>query len=359
MNKFASPLALFAMLVVTLTPAFAGPIAVGTVASGYTFDGNFWVWSNGDTYTRDWTPGTAGYYYYSNGCQYYAPATSGYYTYTRYVSPVPAYTDPNWREKLVDIMAAQKKNEFKILYSAVEHEQYMQALDAAGLRGSLQSRLNGKYTLPQGAYGAAYSTPSAAATAGQTVYGYSVSTYLDAYGDQNLATLYQQAARLAQGSQQIAGDATKDFSALVGQQGNNMAKVAEILANGAAKAQIIKSLEGQGTTKIITQSTTTKTSPIIQADPMSIPKIVDQAKTGDALVAYINENCASCHSGPKAKGGLDLFKFAPEDKDEIVSKVLHRLSLPSSDPKSMPRDQTDTNKPGPRATNAQKKLFLE
>ena len=63
---------------------------------------------------------------------------------------------------------------------------------------------------------------------GTTVYGYS--TVAESYGNVDLGLLYNQAARLTDQAQQLAGQAATDFQSLVQAEGQNRAEVAKIIA---------------------------------------------------------------------------------------------------------------------------------
>ncbi len=80
------------------------------------------------------------------------------------------------------------------------------------------------------------------ASQGTTVYGYS--TVAEAYGNVDLGLLYNQAARLTDQAQQLAGQAAADFQTLVQTEGQNRAEVAKIIAQGQAAREALSAAKG-------------------------------------------------------------------------------------------------------------------
>lgn len=337
-----------------LTPsARAESYAVGFVNSdGYSWDGSYWAWG-GYQYTRTWVNGST---YYYNGCWYQRP---GYYSYTKYVAPTPAvsYSDPDWRGKLLDIAAAQKKTEARIVEKAVDQAQYMEAIDALGLKGALVPRIRGTYGIPPGYAGYGAYGATVAGLSGNTVYGYGVSNVLEIYGDTNLAALYQQSYRLADQALKGGDAARAGHQTLVDNQSDRVQRVAAILARGQAGSQVLKAADGQGSIKSTTTITGSGTIPTVQPQSPAMPRL-DDPKQPDNLSALENllaTNCAACHGATKQAGGLDL-RLYPQLGDDIKDKILERVSLPSNDPKFMPR--AEGGGPGVPLTRAQKRLLL-
>lgn len=332
-------------------------------SDGYwVYPGNHYYWKGNDAYAR---VQVAGYYSYGH---YYPPTYRYQFSHTY---RTPAYTAPatpevGWRTKLLDIAAARDKAEAKIRFSAFEQQYYLEALNALGLKGNFHWNGYGQsppYPLYHyGAYGPAYGNLqlSTAGAQGQTVYGYSYNSIASLYGDANLNTLFQQAGRLTENAQKLAGQATTDFSALVGQEGGNRAKIAEILAKGQAVREFLQAIQGSAS-KTETRIMSFKVGPDgnggIKAEKVDPPQIqpmppVDGGNGGDtraAWQAHASAKCGSCHSGKRIEGGFEWRNYpamSVEQKLVVVGRLLH------TDPgKRMPKD-------GPPLTVEEKRLWL-
>lgn len=334
-----------------------------TTPAGYVYRGGLW-WLNGQAYTRTLFSTPACY----NGCNY-TPASS-YYNYysvnlpnsTPTAPALPSYKDPGWRGKLLDIAAARDKREGEIRSGAFEQAYFLDAVSALGLQGNF--RWNGYGGVPpyfqqggaavggQGAYG--YQMTGQLYNFGanaNTQYGASFNSIASVYGDNNTAQLFQQAAQLAQQAQKLGGDATGSFHSLVGQEGGNRAKVAEILAKGQQAQQILDALRAAPSTE--TKGFNFKISPVgIQAVDAGVDPTVKQKLSTD-FTALINNKCAKCHSGDNVKANFDITKwssFSPDDRNKIMDR------LTTDDPKKlMPRGDDGV---GHRLLGDELKLFL-
>jgi len=212
---------------------------------------------------------------------------------------------------------------------------------------------------------------------GSTVYGYS--TVAQSYGAVDMAQLYNQAGRLTAQAQQLSGQATTDFSALISQEGNNRARVAEIIAKGQAAAQTLQAVSSGNTTQNSTQSLqlrvvsqggrlnvitendpTVTEAPATPATPVPPdprpdpqPNVPGGGNTS-ALVNVIQNKCTVCHSTANAKGGLDMTKYFQLDQ-AVKAKILARIT--HIDPaKRMPIKSDGT--PGQSLSTAEMKLFF-
>jgi len=258
-------------------------------------------------------------------------------------APAPAYA-PGWQGQLLDLAAARDKVEGKLRLAQQDQQAYLNAVNALGLTGNFRlpaygtlgygqhlyglPRLTGTGSLTLGSYGAS----------GNTVYGYSYNSIKDVYGDTNLNALYQQAARLTQNAQTLAGQATGDFHGLVGEEGKNRARVAEILAQAQAAKTALDAAKPQART---TQETRTftfqlgadgKLTPAAPADGNAPP-----ARTAPgAFAALATARCAACHSGQKKEGGFDVAAYSGLSLAD-KAKVWQRLLTPDKD-KRMPKD---------------------
>jgi mono/diheme cytochrome c family protein len=189
------------------------------------------------------------------------------------------------------------------------------------------------------------------------VYGYTYETLRNTYGDTNLNALYQQAARLTQGSQQLAGQAHTEFSGLVQQAGDNQARVAEILARSAAAANALRATEPQAQTTTQTRTTVTGTAsaqasvatPPDQGQPVDPgtgpetpnPNVPPQ-QTSSGLnpqqwLAQVGRPlCGGCHGAKDGKGGFAIDRYpslSPEQRDRVIERL-----FTSNPDRRMPRD---------------------
>lgn len=266
-------------------------------------DGFFYL--NGVAHSRTFV---AGHYYYSNGCRYWSP---GYYNYVR-VEKAAAPAD--WRAKLLDIKKEQ-----------VEQQNYLDSLKFLGLDSPSYNRLSGYGSLQIGNYGAN----------GSTVYGYSLASLADIYGKEDLAALFQQAARLTENAQSLAGQAHTGFDARMAQRLSGAENVAKVLA----ATELLKSLQSGN------QASAKFEFRVDQGKAELLP----EPKGGSVFERWNAQaqQCAACHFGAgKAdlKGGFDISTWpglSTEKKMEYAIKYL----LTKDETKRMPR--TADGKPGP------------
>lgn len=352
------------VLAVMPLPVEASVVLVnGFVADGYTFNNGYW-YQGDQAFTRQlWTQ--PGYYTYSGYCGSCRTWVAGYdfYRYTpvqlvvqyQQTAPsLPSYRDPGWRGKLLDIAAHRDKIEGTIRQGAFEQQYFMEAVNGLGLSGNFRMNNYGA-SPPYSQYQAQYGSVTNFGANGQTAYGYSYNTLAQLYGGSDLNTLYQQAAQLGHGVQRAASEAQAGFQTLVGAEGQNRARVAEILARGQMAEQILKAL--------VTPSATVETKGFsFRIGPQGvIEKVEDQTvdpatrqKVKEMWVDLAKNRCASCHTGPEAKKGFDIAtypSFSPARKQE----VLKRLTT-TDDKVLMPRNQDGSA--GARLTSDELRLFL-
>lgn len=346
----------FVRLTLLFLAVLFGGMSVSEVrASNYVYR-NGYYYSGSQAYTRYWyqPPG-----YYSYGSYYYPP---GYYVYTAYYPPAAStytpsvnYTDPDWRSKLLDLAAQRDKAEGKIRVNAFEQKYFLEAVEALGLKGNFNWQGYGQappYSVnPYSSYGNLQL--STAGAQGSTVYGYSYNTIASFYGDVNLSQLYQQAQRLAENAQQLSGQATTEFGALISQEGNNRAKVAEILAKAQATREFLKGLQGSGgEIKIQGKSFRVGPEKNVEPPPMAPPQNGEKgAGLNEALknqwIQSASTRCYSCHGqGGKKDGGFDVQTYpslSPEAREDIVRNRL----LTKNPEKGMPRGKDGKHAPLP------------
>jgi hypothetical protein len=289
------------------------------------------------------TPADAGGRRYGScySSSYYYPSYYPSYSYTP-AYQAPAYTAPaapaysaNWKTAAMDY-AKQKDDQLA----------FFGALKALGVNGTAYDYGYGGAPVAQIAH-----TP----VQSDTVYGYSYSQIQAAYGSTDMNTLYQQAARLTQGAQSSASEANANFSSLVQQAGDNQARLAEYFVKSEAAARLAKaSAKAVEPQPVTVQQTTVQGTAgttvtqgngtiVQQAQPPVVAQVQDD--TPVFLKSIITPSCGACHTGASAKGKLDLSNWNALT-DVQYKEVLRRVTLPASDPKSMPRDLKDQNKPG-------------
>lgn len=357
--------ALFLLLLLTgFASATDTSYPIGYITpGGYAWRGDGY-WYYGDqayTRTQEWVPG---YYTTSSplGCNSYACRTwvPGYYywKYTAYTKPtvyqpqLPSHTDPGWRSKILDIAAAREKLEGEITRSAFEQQNYMEAVQALGLRAA---RPNIPYVGVYGAANATYATNFGAN--GNTQYGYrqeSFNTIAQVYGNTDLNTLYQQAAQLTAGAQRLGGEANSGFQTLVGTEGANRARVAEILAKGQMAQQILNSLTAAPQAEVRGYSFRVEKGRIERTEDPKVVTPDQKAALKEKFEQLASARCYDCHNDKDPKGGFkiaDYYTLSMEQKN----KVWEVISTPD-DKKMMPRSKDGG--PGKRLTPDEQRLFF-
>lgn len=204
----------------------------------------------------------------------------------------------------------------------------------------------------------AYTQPIAAQ--GTTVYGYS--SVAESYNGVDMGMLYNQAARLTDQAQQLAGQAAIDFQALVQAEGANRAEVAKIIAQGqAAREALTAARGGQPMAPLIQRSFTFKVTQEssgemkverVEATPSThVPDFNltgPQALKANGISDLIKIKCFSCHGTDKAEGNLN---FAQPISDAQQASVLERITTSDAN-KRMPRN-------GGKLTVSEMQVFFE
>jgi mono/diheme cytochrome c family protein len=270
--------------------ASASEYAIGYVRHGYRWDGSYWYDSAGTAHTAvlGWCDDCCGSRY---RCWRYAPVN---------VNVNVTYKTTHWREQLL-----------KIAREKLEHQEFLESVAALGLTAS-----NTQSYAQQGTY----------SEQGSTVYGHgqvaSTADYAAQYSAPvEMSLLYQQAARLAERSQDLTGEATAGFSSIVQAQAVGNAEVAKILA----AAEVVKATATPSKTEYRAQFQTGRPPP----SPPPV-RALDARPNVAAFASLVAAKCVSCHNptvdgGPK--GGLDLsnpFTIQPESVAKMLSRVTHR-----------------------------------
>ncbi len=289
----------------------------GADDSSYTPREGFW-WKDSVPYTREVKRVWHNAYYQ---CGYYTPGYyQEYYEYRRaavykepaYVPPKPPAYGPDWKSQALKY--AEYRDDLQV---------YLKTLNALGIQGQ-------QYEFQHGTYGnhgqMNYAT-------GQTLYGYSYNTIRQTYGDTDLNVLYQQAARLTQGAQSLAGDANVGFQSLTAQAGENAARVAEVLAKAQALKAVAESIRPEPRTTERTTGQFFKSEP---SNPRPMGKVEDNGNgNGSEFMKMATAQCGSCHSGGTVKGGFKI-----EDYPRLTAEqkaIVHQAILSPSEARRMPR----------------------
>lgn len=167
------------------------------------------------------------------------------------------------------------------------------------------------------------------ASQGTTPYAYT-QEFSSSYGAVDIASLYNQAGRLATQAQELAGQAGSDFSALALQEGANQAEVAKILAQGHAASQALAAAKGEPSQPAQIRTFTFNVSSSGEVE--LVPGAETHTKFEVVATGEFGK-CIQCHTGDEPKGGFNLSNGIP---DEMKDKVLTRILLPDSDEKHMP-----------------------
>lgn len=353
-----------ATLLVLSTPIPAADYYDGYVTpAGFTWHaGDGYWWKGGTAYTRQLVTKPGYYYcgYYYTGKQYWE------YSAASYTPPATtiAYTK-DWKSQALKV-AAQRD----------DHNAYLQTLKVLGMgappdQGPLPP---GGGRLLRGAYGNyPYALSgkgnslqlSTYGASGNTLYGYTLNSVKDFYGTTDLNTLYQQAARLTQNAQSLAGQGNADFSDLVRQAGTNQARVAEILAQAAAAERALNAARGPAVSVQNQRSFTFEARPVapplpatptppapvgpLVPAPGSAPVMPRAGAPQAALQVLMQSRCATCHSGTKLEGGFDVASWPKLDAN-ARGKVIALLTTTDVS-KRMPKGK-------PPLTLDEIKLFL-
>lgn len=325
-----------------------------------TAEASSWKWTYDSGAALWWKKGASGQsydgWYYNRSCQHTRGrrccsrcSFSRAYQISGYEAKSYTAGTEGWRSQLLRIKGQQKLYEDRLKESANEHNEFMEAVKELGLSGSYNftpryanaGLANQNLAASLGQYGA---TPYAGQ--GNTIYGYTELS--EVYGRLDLALHLNQAARLAEGAQNLSQQATGGFNTMVDNAGERQKGIATVLAQAQAAAQVLQAtkVDPQGTVR--RQSFFFKVVP--DANGQMKAEMIDGAPaaattTGDVeerFTAVVQNNCLSCHNGEKAKGGLDFAK-AQDFPFETWKKIWTRVRHP--DPaRRMPL--TGDNEPG-------------
>lgn len=324
-------------------------VGIASATDGYHFrNGYYYYGSEPQAYYRTLisTPGYWSYGRYYVGYSYYS-----YSAYTPQVVQQQSYSTTDWKTQLLKIAEQRDKYQAKAASDYLDQQNYLQAIKALGLEGNF--RWPGYGTIPGSVmpqaigqeYGVEghyynYQSPLFGANA-STVYGYNQAAKL--YNDDYLPGLFQMANQQTINSQALTDKAQTGFAELVGKEGQNKLRIAEIIAKGQMVASIMKSLEGPPSA--IQQGFEFRITPKgfeVNNDKVD-PALKQQFQT--QLKNTVNKSCAECHSAKVKKGGVDMTQyhtFSAEQKAVVLQRIT------SQDPsKRMPLSAKGPGEPLP------------
>lgn len=318
-------------------------LIAATVAAGgdYQYHAGYW-WRDGRPYRQVWYNQCSGGRCYQ-ACRYEA---------VPYTPPAKVEAKAVEYDAFAEIEALERK----IAKWRVE------AAEAAAYNRLLDERLRALSVAVPGAAslslsGTSYTRSTPAAQQGQTLY--QPLTLPQRKPDVDLMRLYNEAGQLAKGLQQLGGQATGDFQALVAQQAaassaaaSEDAELARIIARAQAVQNVLQALDGpQKTTETASQWSASSSQGTATAD-------APPAGMDAGLAAVIERRCLACHGQPTATsqpgGGLDL-TAAGSFTTEQWGQVLQRL-VTNDLSRLMPRNAVGEGEPLP---SAELNLFLD
>jgi hypothetical protein len=338
MRLFTIVAALLIVLCFAIIPAPAGQYHIGYVDSnGYTFGSDGYWYSSGVAYTRTRVeqPG----YYTRSGCGYVYQPGNYSYSYQKVViqqkviiqQNIITSADADYRARLLKIAEERQRSEnfAKEVHALGLQGQFVPTPYGLGFLPGQQYRLNGEFYQQYG--GVPYGANA------NSLYGYSYQQLAQLYGTNDLSILYQQAAQLALGAQRLSGDATNGFQGLVGQEGQNRARVAEILAKRDLAVAMLQALNTPSASGF--KFSIEPTGDIRRDDSKMT---AEQIKRLEVVRTQSAQKCAVCHNAQVKKGGFDVATYATlSDDDKLV--VLRRLTT-NDDKTRMPRKATPDGK---------------
>ena len=233
------------------------------------------------------------------------------------------HTDPDWREKLLDIAGQRDRHEAAERKSLREQIAFERSINALGIQGNFRIEGYGKKAFGFG--GAAYA-PNA--QQGTTAYGYSKTT--DIYNNAGLGVLYNQLGNAQQRAFQLTERVFDGTTNLAAHEGTHRARVATILANAEVarsvtdgQKKVIDAARPQGATVTETLNGT--------APPPAL-----------TLADVISTRCASCHNAVRheAASGSALFPDGADitkwdtwtlQQKERAAQLVESGDMPKSD----------------------------
>lgn len=317
------------------------------------YNGQFY-YHNAGTYNGTYYP--AGMYAWRNG-SWYAQSSydNGYQNNIQY--------SQDWRSQLLELAAYRDKIEGQLRKQSLDQQAFAESIRSLGFQGNFQWQQYGMhpgYPYHPPYFNGAVNLGNYGASA-NTLYGYSYNTIKDVYGDSNLNALFQQSSRLAENAQTLGGQATQGFQETIAKEGDNRARIAEILAQAQAAKVALDAAKPQASSHVEEKSSLTVQQQQQQQEQGSGQgggPVAGAAGMNPNWVTLAGNKCASCHSAKAqggVRGGFDIAQYPQMSPDKKL-KVWARLT--TSDPaKRMPL-AADGKSPGVPLTADEIKLFV-
>jgi len=236
------------------------------------------------------------------------------------------HTDPDWREKLLDIAGQRDRHEAAERKSLREQIAFERSINALGIQGNFKIEGYGQRAFGFG--GATGYAPNA--QQGTTAYGYSKTT--DIYNNAGLGVLYNQLGNAQQRAFQLTERVFDGTTNLAAHEGTHRARVATILAN----AEVARSVT-DGQKKVIDAA---------RPQGATVTETLNGTGTENSmsftLPEVINARCASCHNAVRheAASGSALFPDGADitkwdtwtlQQKERAAQLVESGDMPKSD----------------------------
>lgn len=179
---------------------------------------------------------------------------------------------------------------------------------------------------------------------GSTIYGYS--DLAESYNQVDMSLLYNQAARLTDQAQQLAGQASSDFSALIESESQSRAEVAKIIAQGQAAREALNAAKPSASKKEtlrqrfsfqVTQKQNGELK-LERLDGNQSFELASPSAAADNVSDLLKSKCVSCHNSENTQGGLNLLGPVTEEQQKAI---LERVTTDNLDLR-MPRNPDGT-----------------
>lgn len=332
----------------------AGSYGAGTPNSdGYYPSSDYFYWptaqADGSTKWDAYSRRKEYEYSYSYGYRY--PVSWKWVYYQVYNAPaypqpqveLPRPSDPQWMNKMTDIIGLEIEEQAKIRKKQVEYAAWETGVKILGAEGILRnSRYANPVTTPHGQY-AQYPPSFLLGPHGQTsntLYAYKETdaNYLgERLLDFNLAV--QQSSSMVKNAGQVFGQGQTDFMGIV-----NQAIAAESERNdkliALAKLKLAyQSLRPEPRAHIQSREFAFKQEAAPVPIPQPQPRGVARLGIERFMAEIARPDCGGCHNAQVKKGGFDIEDY-PFLSMERKSKIWNERLLTTDPTKLMPKDQS-------------------
>lgn len=174
-----------------------------------------------------------------------------------------------------------------------------------------------------------YAAPIAAQ--GDTLYGSGgLSSFR--YGT-DLNVLFTQAARFVSQAQQLAGQGASDFSALVAQEGQSQALVAQTIAQGQAAAAALTAARVQSTGSVVQRTFNFQVT--TGADGQLSVNALPEQQAQPQAASLVVQHCGRCHNA--GGEGEKSFSLAGEITSDMRLDAIRSVMKPNGTEGHMPK----------------------